>query len=259
LAKPQPTAVNNPKPTKPQPATVSNPQPQKPQPTAVSNPQPQKPQPTAVSNPQPQKPQPAAFSNPKPTKPPKNKHSPKVGDIITFSNYEWRILHVQNKQALLLSDLVLETRPYNIKNTAITWEKCSLRYYLNNDFYNKLSDKSQITQKTIVNDDHPEYGIFGGNRTTDRIFLLSLEEVVNYFGNGNSDMSILKNDGYISDKNNSKRIARDTSGAAAWWWLRSPGYFSGIASFVSNGGVVNVIHYSVSVVGGVRPALWINL
>ncbi|MCL1986358.1 MAG: DUF6273 domain-containing protein [Firmicutes bacterium] len=202
--------------------------------------------------------QPAAVNNPKPPKPPKSNLLAKVGNIITFSNYEWRILDIQNNQALLLSNLILEKHPYNIKDTSVTWEDCSLRYYLNTDFYNKLSDKSQIAQKNIVNDDNPKYGTSGGNNTTDYIFLLSLEEVTNYFGNGKSDMSTLKSNGFINDKNNNKRIARDTSGAAAWWWLRSPGYDSDYAAYVYNDGPVLAIG-NVSVVGGVRPALWLNL
>jgi len=69
-----------------------------------------------------------------------------IGEIIYFSGYDWRVLDVQDNQALILSELVLETRSYNEKTKDITWEECSLRRYLNNDFYNKLHDKQKIAQ-----------------------------------------------------------------------------------------------------------------
>jgi len=185
---------------------------------------------------------------------------PKVGEIIQFSGYDWRVLDIQNNQALLLSDLVLEKRPYNIEHTDITWENCSLRYYLNNDFYNKLSDKNQIVHQTIHNNNNPYNGTLGGNNTTDYIFLLSLEEIANYFGNEKYDMLVLEKQGCIRDKNSNKRIARDTTGAAAWWWLRSPGYYRHLAALVgADGGVIAYDGAYASGVGGVRPALWLNL
>ncbi|MCL1988158.1 MAG: DUF6273 domain-containing protein [Firmicutes bacterium] len=185
----------------------------------------------------------------------------KIGEIIPFSGYKWRVLDIQNNQVLLLSDLVLEERSYHKNGGNITWEKCSLRHYLNNDFFNKLSDKSQIAIKTIANNDNPYHGTSGGNNTTDCIFLLSLEEVVTYFGNGKSDMGKLKSQGYVSDQNNKKRIiARDRYGSAAWWWLRSSGYYRYNAANIDGDGSVHANSYiSVSEIGGVRPALWLNL
>ncbi|MCL1988160.1 MAG: DUF6273 domain-containing protein [Firmicutes bacterium] len=177
----------------------------------------------------------------------------KIGEIIPFSGYKWRVLDIQENQALLLSDLILEKREYHEKSEPITWENCTLRHYLNNDFYNKLSDKSQIAKRFIANKDNPYNGTSGGNSTTDFIFLLSIEEIVNYLGNGNSDMETLAKQRNINDQNNNKRIARDSSGSVAWWWLRSPGLV------INNGGVYISSNLFVSLAGGVRPALWLNL
>ncbi|MCL1988208.1 MAG: DUF6273 domain-containing protein [Firmicutes bacterium] len=183
----------------------------------------------------------------------------KIGDIITFSNYKWRILDVQNNQALLLSDLVLEKQAYNKKNTDITWETCTLRKYLNNDFYNKLPYKSQIAKKIIVNNNNPRWGTKGGNKTTDHIFLLSLEEIAQYLGNKYTTMAKLKMQGYVDDSNNNKRVTKNTAGATSWWWLRSPGYSIYDAARVNNSGSIGIDRRNVSVVGGVRPALWLNI
>ncbi|MCL1997150.1 MAG: DUF6273 domain-containing protein, partial [Turicibacter sp.] len=185
---------------------------------------------------------------------------PKMGKPYNFSGYDWRVLDIQNDQALLLSELILEKHPYNETDTDTTWENCTLRKYLNNDFYNKLSDKGKIAQRTIPNKDNQWFGTSGGIGTTDKIFLFSLEEMVQHFGDGGQLKNRLSNNPlWISDKFNKERIAKDTNNAIAWWWLRSPGRSSELATNVGRGGSVSVDGRYVSAVGGVRPALWLNL
>ena len=71
---------------------------------------------------------------------------PKVGDLYLFGGYDWRVLEVQEKQILLLSDKILEQRAYHSSYSDITWDNCALRQYLNDEFYNKFnqSDKDRI-------------------------------------------------------------------------------------------------------------------
>jgi len=61
-----------------------------------------------------------------------------IGNVQSFGGYNWRVLDIQNGQALLLSELILEKRPYHKEQVNITWENCTMRNYLNNKFYNKL-------------------------------------------------------------------------------------------------------------------------
>ena len=75
----------------------------------------------------------------------------KVGDIVTFGRYpqtaegtdqtpiEWIVLDYDEKEnkALLLSKYGLDVKPYNTEWTGITWEKCTLRTWLNGEFLNK--------------------------------------------------------------------------------------------------------------------------
>ncbi|MCL1996252.1 MAG: DUF6273 domain-containing protein [Defluviitaleaceae bacterium] len=166
-----------------------------------------------------------------------------VGNIMPFGGYDWRVLAVENNRALLISEKVLEQRPYHDVRQAITWEQCSLRKYLNNEFYNSLgAENPKIAQAKNPNANNPQYGTAGGNPTSDKIFLLSIEEVNNYF------------------VNNDDRIAKNTAEKACWWWLRSPGCYSFGAAFVYGDGSVLVFGSNVfDASGGVRPALWLNL
>jgi len=200
-----------------------------------------------------------------------------VGDIMQFGGYNWRVLDVQGGKALIITEHIIEQRSYNVERKDVTWETCSLRAYLNGEFLQKFSkeDQGRIAETRIMNPDNLWYGTKGGNDTTDKIFLLSLEEADKYFGDSGdyrekrrkkyegqppSGKWVPANEGSVfSNANDSGRIAKHED--KDWfWWLRSPGSDSIDAAYVSRVGSVDVIG---SVVhdgrGGVRPALWIDL
>jgi len=115
----------------------------------------------------------------------KKEEPPKIGSIIPFGNYKWRVLDVQDGNALIITEDVIEERPYNEENEGVTWRTCDLRKYLNNEFLRKFTKEQQgrIVEKKIPNPDNLWYGTKGGRDTRDKVFLLSLEEVDKYFGN----------------------------------------------------------------------------
>ena len=195
---------------------------------------------------------------------------PSVGSIHNFANIDWRVLAVENNRALLISEKILENRPYNVEERDITWENCTLRKYLNGEFYNKLGTaKSAIADTRNSNPNNQWFGTAGGNATTDKVFLLSLDELVKYFGDSGDLANKRKKDYYgnpnpnghcLDDQYNNTRIANYGNKGASWWWLRSPGYNSYNAAAVYYDGLVYVDGDGVYFVsGGVRPALWLNL
>jgi hypothetical protein len=188
--------------------------------------------------------------------------TPNTTRNIQFGGYQWRMLDVQGDKALLLTEDNIEKRSYNTQRTDVTWENCTLRRYLNSELYGKFSSQEQarILPITNTNTNNQWFSTRGGSDTTDKIFLLSIEEVVRYFG----DSGQLKNRNlggkyWISDEFNKERVA-NYGNTAWWWWLRSPGNYGRYAASVSAGGYLLVHGDYVSVVeGGVRPALWLNL
>ena len=186
-----------------------------------------------------------------------------IPDItVQLGGHIWRVLDIQDGKALILSDKIIETRPYNEFQNNVTWETCMLRKYLNGEFYNMFNsaERAIIAEVQLENKDNQWYGISGGNATTDKVFLLSVEEVVKYFGDSRQLKYRPQSDSYwIDDQFNDKRLAYDASGAASWWLLRSPGSSDCYAAAVSSFGFVLMSGFSVSVAGGgVRPALWLN-
>ncbi len=197
-----------------------------------------------------------------------------IGSIISFGGYNWRVLHIQNNAALVITEEIIEQRAYHGAYKDITWADCALRKYLNGEFYDKFNatDKLRILPVLNKNLDNQWYGSEGGADTQDSIFLLSLEEACKYFGDSLPKLHNRgKNQRYWferKDENNSNRIARIWgTECICWWWLRSPGRFNVKAVYIHGDGNIgiqgnNVLKGNISdgrCIGGVRPALWLKL
>ena len=194
-----------------------------------------------------------------------------TGDLITFGRYEqdnnlsngaepieWQVLDVQDGQALVISRYGLDAKLYNEEiDVSVTWETSTLRKWLNGEFYEtafRPEEKVRIQQVTNENPDNPEYGTKGGNRTQDRIFLLSIDEVNKYFAS-NEPRKCWATE--FAKENGA--IVHDNYGTS-WWWLRSPGILGVCASYVNIGGSVGVIgNYVIDGTAVARPAFWLNL
>ncbi len=198
-----------------------------------------------------------------------------VGSIVSFGSYNWRVLDVRDDGALIITEGIIEQRPYHDAYIDITWADCALRKYLNGDFYDKFSeaDRARIIPVVNKNYDNQWYGTKGGEDTQDNIFLLSIEEVAcKYFGDSSSNLyNPRKNKRYWferKDENNSKRTAKFVGESwNNWWWLRSPGRVGVKAVYIHGNGNIgiqgnNILKGNIGdgkCIGGVRPALWVKL
>ena len=212
-----------------------------------------------------------------------------VGDIIPFGDFDWRVLDVQGNQALIITDRVITHRFYHHTLEAVTWETSEIRQWLNGDFFASFCPayQARIAETYVINNDNPwDFSRLGrlantpgGNNTTDRIFLLSIDEVLRYFGNsglvargatmGDNARRESAYDGLsdwlIYDQYSGVRTAWDLDGSASNWWLRSPGFIHYNAVDVSSDGNLWLVGINVfwsgggGVGGGVRPALWLRI
>ena len=193
-----------------------------------------------------------------------------VGDTVYFGTYEqdndtsngaenieWQVLAKENNKVLVISKYALDCQQYNTSSyTDVTWETCTLRTWLNGTFLNSAfssSEQSAIAETTVTADKNPKYDTDPGNATTDKVFLLSIDEAEKYFSSDSARVCLptayaVANGAYESDSGN------------CWWWLRSPGFLQHNAAHVRNDGSVGC--HGGNVDRGddaVRPALWINL
>lgn len=185
------------------------------------------------------------------------------GDILPFGDYTWQVLVVKDDRALIITENILELRWYHTQFIDITWADCAVRNYLNNEFYNTFGqeEKTKILTVTNNNPDSPWFKSKGGKDTTDTIFLLSLEEVCEYFGDSKAKLQHKDSQTwYIDDENNNRRKAK-YGNDFHWWRLRSPGYYGRTAASVTKDGYVyvrgNGVYGTPKDAGGLRPALWL--
>lgn len=220
------------------------------------------------------------------------------GDIVVFGNYEqdndldnglepieWEVLQIRDGNALLLSHYALDSQPYNQEIQKITWEHCSLRYWLNEEFMNiafTASEAEQIMETTVINRDNPVYETKGGKDTKDKVFILGFDEIEQYYDIGPDtwdqsneelvcQLTYFGRERYIEDKavyygeslEETKewyqQIESKFGHNACDWWLRSPGGDSRKASLVLYYGVVlDSGDPTYDACAGVRPAIWVD-
>lgn len=157
---------------------------------------------------------------------------------------------------MILCSQAIDAKPYNVSGTDSTWENCSLRKWLNKDFYEKAfskNEQSKILRSKVSAEKNPKYNSNPGNDTEDNIFLLSIDEVEKYKIPTRcvpTDYA-WKNGAYVN------RFNKETN---CWWWLRTQGIENNTASGVDISGKIDHIGNTNNIVDNcVRPAMWINL
>jgi len=199
-----------------------------------------------------------------------------TGDQIIFGSYEWQVLEIYAGRMLVITQEIIEYRPYHHKCAEASWESSDLRTYLNGEFYQNFSeaDKARIEQVFNSNklDLTSRRGPLGGvtgfseeqieefirnsftpaqknalqaNDTLDRIFILSLSEVKQYFPREAQRWAVYQDKGYSS------------------WWLRAPFMEYDKAPWVSSEGGIGTSFVDEGILDGgghgVRPALWLTV
>ena len=192
-----------------------------------------------------------------------------IGDIVTYGNYEqdgfysngeetieWIVIaRDRDNHALLLSRYCLDALPYNEDGGDVTWEDSSIRAWLNGEFLESAfgSDPTGFICTAECKTKDGRSGTDGGENTTDRIFLLAVDEVTQYFPKESSRRAPVteyaKEQGAEYDKNGN-----------GWWWLRTPGKTQDMAAGVHTAGGVNYDGRDVDRTDlCIRPALWLDL
>ena len=193
---------------------------------------------------------------------------PEVGAIIAFGKYEqdnitsngkeeitWKVLDIQENNALLLSTQILDARRFhNQSQIKGGWAESELRKWIMNDFYNTAFSKQEmdaivvIPQRATTKDTSDD---------TDKVFVLSVEQIKKYLPEMR-DRQFLASTYAIQQR----KVYRGEDGYYNWW-TRS--------NHVENGrfwvdGVDIVRKYGEIMACkptdadlGILPAIWINI
>jgi hypothetical protein len=195
------------------------------------------------------------------------------GDVIRIDDYNWRVLEIQGDRMLIMTDTIVAHEYFHDDETAdVTWAESDVRGFLNGEFYDELSSnfKEMMLLTTVHTPDNPWFGASGGADSEDYLFLLSVDEVVRYFGDsgrlsaGGSPEEILLG---IDDEFNEARASHYTYAPMNMpWLLRTPPRDDNIldvalgkmATGVDSDGKLQVAGYPRSLTIGIRPAVWIE-
>ena len=195
----------------------------------------------------------------------------KVGDMVYFGEYNpgfkdlyggemmWEVIDKIGDKVLLNSAYIINADSYDDKDNI--WETSKIRKWLNESFYDELlkndSEKNMVLDTNIVTD---------GIVTTDKIFVLSSEEIVKYYGI------------YINELTENKKLATMATNYARsknlyvsdfdYWikynspfFLRDKGYFNNTIKIIRDNGSIDFFGVEVNKdnIFGIRPAMWVNI
>lgn len=197
-----------------------------------------------------------------------------VGDTLTLGTYEqdnniyngkepivWRVLAVEGGRALVISDKVLDQNHYHPQQTAVTWETCWMRQWLNGEFFASSftpQEQSRVLLANVPGHVSPYYNTESslksvGNDTQDRVFLLSAVEANLYFADNKARIA------YPTQYLAAKDPDIESTAQPADWLMRQPHKHRTNTACVSDKGAtsngVNVSHAR----SGIRPAMWVSL
>ena len=154
----------------------------------------------------------------------------------------------ENSKALLIMDGYIDTMYMFADDEVHTWENSQVREYLN--FQPELDvmftprEQEFILKTAVSNPANPKTGVSSGNDTTDRLFLLSVQEMEKYF------------------ENPQDRVVYDAQCSPVGQYLRTAGgeesYFAMIIQ--DNSGEIDYNgSYGYSGAYAIRPAMWVDV
>ncbi len=199
-----------------------------------------------------------------------------IGSVVTLGQYEqdnrtgtglepieWIVMMKKDGRVLLLSKYVLFNARYNEKKEDVTWETCTLRKLLNEEFINDAfspAERLLIARTYLENEANPissKSNTVGGKATRDRIFILSYGDFLSIARSMDDGLDLFSLDARPTDYAYRHGVYRNPDYLTASYWCRTPGMAQSTVVFVDPEGTP--LHtMRVDQAGfGVRPALWI--
>ena len=198
----------------------------------------------------------------------------KVGDVVRFGAYpqdekgekkapiEWLVLEKNGDVVIMVSRYALDCLPYDTTGASITWDRSTLRSWLNDAFLSAAFTKDEreaIPELTVSADENPHFTTQAGRAVSDRIFLLGLSEAERYFP---SDYTRRCGATAYAISRGAEHVTFNRAGGkdVCYWWLRTPGDVRNHAAFVEGNGNVWFAGCLTDMdYLAVRPALRIDL
>ena len=201
-----------------------------------------------------------------------------AGDIVFFGSYEqdnniengaepiaWQVLEISDGQALLLSVDVLDAKAYDTEPAVISWKDCSLREWLNSEFYQTAFSEEERLQIC----DHCLFE--GWDLVVAKVFIMGNDDIIKYLESGSLGYGSAR----VSDIRGRSRavstVYAQVKGCSSVegytsWWLRSDAVEDHVLFCIDAKGltynsimIYNYSQISVNDVWGIRPVISISV
>lgn len=201
-----------------------------------------------------------------------------AGDIVLFGSYEqdndiengaepiaWQVLEISDGLALLVSVDILDAKAYDTEPAIISWKDCSLREWLNSEFYQTAFSKEERLQIR-------GHCLFEGwNLVVDKVFIMGNDDIIKYLESGSLGYGSAR----ISDEHGRLRAVPTVYAQAEGcsfvegytdWWMRSDAVVDHMLFYINtkgrtynNGMIYNYRTISASDVQGIRPVICVSV
>ena len=174
------------------------------------------------------------------------------GSVLGGAPIEWQVLAKEDNKLLLITKQAIDYKPYG----GSTWEDSFIRSYLNDSFYNTVfseEEKSVIVPTTISADPNSLFVTDQGSVSIDQVFLLSINEVKEYFPTVESRCCSAT--AYVNGEGTFQGLNGNCN-----WILRTMGFRSSYVSSVFSYGALDYFGHNINDENlAIRPAIWINI
>lgn len=203
-------------------------------------------------------------------------HQLQSGSQVSFGRYPqgakgevqpiaWQVLEVKEDRALLLSRYVLDMQPFYSEAGRVRWIDSTVCQWLRETFLPTAFTQEEQTEiyhpapKQDPNEDFLTWLLFGGEeRIDDPVFLLSAEEVKQYFPNENG-LFCTGATAQMTPWVEANHPGIDQMNGNVCWWLRSSSNQSPFAFIVSPVDSIGASMIDPNNRQGVRPAIWVKI
>lgn len=174
---------------------------------------------------------------------------------------EWIVASNCAKEVLLISLFCIDRKKFDENNTP-NWKDSTIRKWLNGDFFNEAfndDEKEFIVESEILNNNLLVEDV--KEKTLDKVFLLSVEEIIKYFNTNESRMAAATKYAITHNAYRDSNYKTKEGNPTCYWWTRSIGnhfshsHVAGINYFGyigASGNLPNANNFAI------RPALWIK-
>lgn len=191
------------------------------------------------------------------------------GTKVVFGKYEqdnnlsngpediiWEVFTYNNDVVWVVSEWILDAKPYNNKAGNVNWPSCSLRYWLKDDFLHGAftpEEQSYLVRLDVDGDYNPANAkVYPGDTVDDYVAIFSYHELKKYY----PSYGQVQCQGTAYAKANG--LTENALGFSSYW-TRTPGVEANLAVIARSTGDFNEDGREVEQSGfGVRPLLCIK-